>query len=182
MDELSSLWSDVFSFLPRWEWGLAAAILMLLALVLLRRKKPAPKYDGKQYLFTKTEWTFFNILHGAVGERYLVMGKPRIADVLFVRKGQTRSDWARAFSQISSKHIDYVIIEPQGGRIVAAIELDDPSHQRQDRQARDVFVNKAFVEAGIPLLRYPTAKEYDAAIIARDVEGAAMDRLARVSQ
>tara|TARA_R110002051_G_scaffold325827_1_gene431767 strand:- start:3061 stop:3609 length:549 start_codon:yes stop_codon:yes gene_type:complete len=182
VDELLSLWFGVFSFLPGWAWGIAAVLMLLVLVMLLGRMNPAPKYDGKQYLFTKTEWAFFNILHGAVGERYLVMGKPRIADVLFVRKGQTRSDWARAFSQISSKHIDYVIVEPQKGRIVAAIELDDPSHQRKDRQERDVFVNRAFMEAGIPLLRYPTAKEYDASIIARDVEDAAMERLSRVAQ
>lgn len=161
---------------PPWVFVILGVLLILL--FWLPRKR-SPKYDGKQYLFTKTEWAFFQVLHAAVADRYLVMGKPRIADVLFVRKGQTRSDWARAFSQISSKHVDYLIVDPKGGRIVAAIELDDPSHQRQDRQARDVFVNQAFKDAGIPLLRYPTAKTYDRAAITRDIDQAAIERLGR---
>ena len=172
---------DITSLLqPPFIWVLAALVILVLFMLLIPRKR-RPKYDGRQYFFTKTEWVFYKVLHDAVSDRFLVMGKPRIADVLFVRKGQTRSDWARAFSQISSKHVDYLVLEPKEGRIVAAIELDDPSHQRQDRQARDVFVNQAFQDAGIPLLRYPTAKAYDCAGIAQDVERAAQERLGRVS-
>jgi len=163
--------------LPWWVKAFPVFIFLFLLWSWLRKRPPEPSYDGRQYLFTKTEWIFYRYLAEAAGEQYLVMGKPRIADVLFVRKGQTRSDWARAFSKISSKHIDYIILEPFEGRIIAGVELDDPSHQRQDRQERDIFVNNAFAEAGIPLLRYPTASSYDAQVIAQDIEDAAFDRL-----
>ncbi|AJY53126.1 DUF2726 domain-containing protein [Halomonas sp. KO116] len=167
----------VLDALPLWAKGIPVFIFLFLLWGWLRKRSPEPSYDGRQYLFTKTEWGFYRYLAEAAGDQYLVMGKPRIADVLFVRKGQTRSDWARAFSRISSKHIDYIILDPIEGRIVAGVELDDPSHQRQDRQERDIFVNNAFAEAGIPLLRYPTASSYDTQLIAQDIQEAACDRL-----
>ncbi|MGP9797065.1 DUF2726 domain-containing protein [Halomonas sp. 86] len=160
----------------------AIVILGFLALViLLCKRQPQARYNGREYLFTKTEWVFCQVLQQALGDRYFIMGKPRIADVLYVRKGLSKSDWASAFRKISSKHVDYLILEPLEGRIVAAIELDDPSHQRKDRQARDMFVNGAFSEAGIPLLRYPTAREYDLVTIRQDVDDAAVQRLGDIA-
>lgn len=57
------------------------------------------------------------------------------------------------FGRISQKHLDFVIIESQTGRIRLAIEIDDRSHQRADRQKSDQVKNEALAEAGIPLLR-----------------------------
>jgi len=41
-----------------------------------------------------------------------------------------------------------------------AIELDDKSHQRKDRQERDAFVDEVFRAAGLPLVHIPAAKGY----------------------
>jgi hypothetical protein len=57
------------------------------------------------------------------------------------------------FGRISQKHLDFVIIESQTGRIRLAIEIDDRSHQRADRQKSDQVKNEALAKAGIPLLR-----------------------------
>ncbi|QYK54256.1 MAG: DUF2726 domain-containing protein [Fimbriimonadaceae bacterium] len=57
------------------------------------------------------------------------------------------------FGRISQKHLDFVIIESETGRIRLAIEIDDRSHQRADRQKSDQVKNQALAEAGIPLLR-----------------------------
>jgi hypothetical protein len=42
-----------------------------------------------------------------------------------------------------------------------AIELDDSSHAREDRQARDAFVEQVFQAAGVPLLRFPVQHAYN---------------------
>jgi len=34
------------------------------------------------------------------------------------------------------------------------IELDDSSHAREERQARDAFVQRVFQASGLPLLRF----------------------------
>lgn len=42
--------------------------------------------------------------------------------------------------------------------VVAVIELDDPSHQRPDRQYADARKNKALADAGIRLVRIPAGR------------------------
>jgi hypothetical protein len=51
---------------------------------------------------------------------------------------------------------------------VIAFELDDASHQRDDRISRDAFVEGVFSAAGLPLLRVPARLAYDT----RDIQAA----------
>lgn len=80
-------------------------------------------------------------------------GKVRISDILTpdVNKWEKGSGWHWLFSQISQKHVDFVIVDKQFN-MVCAVELNDPSHQRPDRQKRDEFVVQAFANANVPLL------------------------------
>ena len=48
---------------------------------------------------------------------------------------------------------------------MGVVELDDRSHLRPDRIARDKFVDAALAEAGIPILHYPVRAEYSPAEI-----------------
>lgn len=50
-----------------------------------------------------------------------------------------------------------------------AIELDDRTHQREDRLRRDTFVEKVLKQAGVPLIRIPAARAYDAQAIRRQL-------------
>ncbi|WP_411979503.1 DUF2726 domain-containing protein [Vibrio sp. 1249-1] len=64
-----------------------------------------------------------------VPDELVVMSKVRIADVLYATKGLDRKDSARLFAKISSKHFDFVLCLRTDLSYVAAIELDDSSHQ-----------------------------------------------------
>jgi hypothetical protein len=46
-------------------------------------------------------------------------------------------------------------------RLVTGIELDDSSHKRVDRQARDQFVDSVFASAELPLLHFRASRTYD---------------------
>ena len=82
----------------------------------------------------------------------------RIADLLRVNSNSgTKRKW---LNKILAKHIDFVLCDPGNLQPIVCIELDDPSHNRPERIERDVFVNKAFESAGIPLLRIPTQASY----------------------
>lgn len=117
-------------------------------------------YSCQNYLFTRTELTFYRALQAATQGEYLVFGKVRVADVL---KPQTdnRGDWQRAFNKISAKHFDFVLCDPTSLKVLAAVELDDSSHQRGDRVKRDDFLNQAVKSAGLPLIRFPVQTAYD---------------------
>lgn len=158
------------SILSTWHSASSLAILFIVAVVVLaliilftNLRHRQPRYEPQMYLFTKTEWRFAQALHEAAGNDFLLMGKVRIADVLKVESHSSfkQSDRWRKFVKISSKHVDYVMISRNSGRIQCCIELDDASHQRKDRMERDAFVNHAFQQAGLPLLRFKPAKHYD---------------------
>jgi hypothetical protein len=56
--------------------------------------------------------------------------------------------------------VDFVVCDAETMQPVYAIELDDASHERQDRADRDDFVNKVFRKAGLPLLRADCKQGY----------------------
>lgn len=141
--------------------GVIGAVLGVLS---GRRGRSLP-YVVQTSLNTPTEQAFLGAVQRAVGSTLLIACKVRIADVLQVRfrKRHGRDQrWWRYFRLISAKHVDLVLCEPRGGRILVAIELDDRSHSRGDRKRRDRFVDRAFASAGVPLLRFAASGRYDA--------------------
>jgi len=154
MDILHSL-----SHVPPWVFFVVPVVILLVAIL----GKGSPWNIGRTHyvreptLFSATEWAFLRALDEVVGGRYRVFAKVRMADLMNPdnRNKVGNKAWWRAFTQISSKHTDFVLVDLRTGEIVAAIELDDKSHQRRDRSTRDAFVDRAFKESGIPFIRYP---------------------------
>lgn len=124
----------------------------------IRRKLEFP-YRTQSRLLTKAESVFFKHLVNTLEPQYRVHCAVRVADILAVKKGFSFD--RRALYRITSKHCDYVISSPDASTIYAAIELDDKSHERPDRRRRDIFLDKAFKSAGLPLHRYPVSNRYN---------------------
>jgi hypothetical protein len=118
---------------------------------------------------TAAEQQFYHALAAAVGDRFAICPMVRVADLLQV-KGEVpdRGAWQ---GRINSKHIDFVLCDPQSLTPRACIELDDATHQQPERQERDAFLNQSFAAAGLPLLRIPTAKLYDARQLNESING-----------
>lgn len=109
------------------------------------------KYNTRYGLLTKAERSFYGVLESVVPDDLVIMSKVRIADVLVACKTLHTNDKRRLFAKISSKHFDFVLCNKADLSFVAAIELDDSSHQRKDRIERDKFVDMACASAGFPL-------------------------------
>jgi len=75
-----------------------------------------------------------------------------------VPKGtQKMQSW---INKIRQKHVDYVICTKDTCSPVLVIELDDSSHQREDRKERDAEVGRILQTAGLPILHCPAKKGY----------------------
>lgn len=61
-------------------------------------------------------------------------------------------------------------------RTVAAIELDDRTHDQRDRRKRDVFVEQALDAANVVLIRFRAASAYVPFAIRRQIETAVARR------
>jgi len=106
----------------------------------------------KQYLLTKNEFYFYKKLLPLTQSLNLqILTKVRLADLLEVDSGLPAGEWHKYFNRIKSKHIDFAIVDDM--RVIILIELDDSSHNRQDRTERDTFVNKALCSAGYIVVR-----------------------------
>lgn len=106
----------------------------------------------KKYLLTKNEYYFYKKLKEVTEPLNLqILAKIRLADLIEVNKGLDSQKWGMYFGKIKAKHIDFAIAEDM--KIIALIELDDYTHQRADRQERDIFVNNVLDQTGYVLIR-----------------------------
>jgi hypothetical protein len=145
---------------------LGAGFLIVVA-VFVWRFVPHYPYQRYECLLTEAEGRFYEALNAAVGSQYKICPKVRMADLLCVVGPDPQH---RAFWQIANKHIDFVLCDRQL-RPLAAIELDDSSHQRRDRRQRDVFVDRAFARAGLPLFRWPVRSSYSVGELRQTLTG-----------
>jgi len=116
----------------------------------LSRREKFPYH--KTYLLTKYEYAFYHKLR-PIADRYnlQILAKVRLADLVEVDGGLDRNTRFRYFGKISSKHIDFVIADDM--RVMLLIELDDNSHNSEERIERDKFVEKVLEVSGYKLIR-----------------------------
>lgn len=112
---------------------------------------------AKGNLLTKTEHEFFIILvREALKRRLLVCPKVRLEDIIYVTEKKFRDNYR---GYIKSRHVDFVLID-KACNTVAAIELDDPSHETENAAKTDQFKNELFSKVGIPLIRIFAGSDY----------------------
>ena len=149
-------------------------LLVLVGIVLLVVKALASSrgkhrevfpYEKTSALFSSAERSFLGVLEQALGAQHRVMGKVRLADVISVCKGLNGGARQTAFNRIQSKHLDFVVCNPNDLTVQYAIELDDQSHDRAKRQGRDEFVDKALQAAGVPIFHFSAKRSYAVAEI-----------------
>jgi len=148
----------------------AIVIALGIAGAFLEAKKPSkaePRYRARGTLLTQAEQRFQSALRADLPRGLAICPKVRLCDVIQPESGP---GYTAAFNRISSKHLDFVLVHPVSSKIIAAIELDDSSHQREKQQKRDALVESAMAMAGVPLLRVKAATRYDIAAILAPVE------------
>lgn len=100
----------------------------------------------------RAEHEFFDILVEILGNQYYVFPQIHLCNILDNKViGQ---NWKAAFRHINEKSIDFVICDKAYIKPLLAIELDDRTHEREDRKERDVEVERILKDAGLPLLRF----------------------------
>lgn len=144
----------------------AVMIGIILSLIFGRLKKRYPYY-AQDFLLTKAEQKFYHILKKAIAGQYDIACKVRLADII----NCSERNWQRGYGgQIACKHIDFVLFNSNNSKILLTLELDDKSHEKPERQKRDIFVNNALAASNVPLLRIPVTRHYDLETLQKDIE------------
>ena len=121
--------------------------------------KPEYPYFVRDHLLSPAEHSFFMVLKSVVSDSALISIKVGLND-LFYAKSSDPSKYRIYTNKIDRKHVDFLLCDPKAVQPILGIELDDKSHQRSDRQARDEFVENVFQAARLPLLRIPVKHAY----------------------
>lgn len=150
--------------LPPWVMLTAVALVVLLLVLILasrvrRRRRDSFPYRRQPTVLTPEEHSLFSALQYTVGDRVLLLTKPRVAEVLELRKGLRKRHAARAREQISMHSFDFVLCAPADSRPLVAVELLAANESAADR-ARDHFLDEACSAAGLGLLRIPQSDSY----------------------
>jgi len=108
-------------------------------------------YNHKNFFLTRSEHECYDALVEAVGMEYRIFAQVHLPTIVdHAVRGQ---NWRAALAHINRKSVDFVLCDKAYLSPKLAIELDDKSHERPDRQERDREVERILREAGVPLLR-----------------------------
>jgi NOL1/NOP2/fmu family ribosome biogenesis protein len=145
---------------------LLIGVIVLLLLALLAKKfaggsrepNPWPFYAKKP--LTQPEQILYWRLVKALPE-HIVLAQVQCSRVLGVKRGFKFNEWNNRINRLS---YDFVICKKDGS-VVAAIELDDKTHETAKRAETDAKKQRATEAAGVLLVRWNVAKMPDEAVI-----------------
>jgi hypothetical protein len=140
--------------------GAGSLGILLLSWLIRHFLPPTVHIEPVETLLTAAEQKFYEALDSAIDGRLLILAKVRVADLLIVTSSSSSARY-RVFRSIACKHVDFVLAEAENLHPIAAIELDDSSHQRADRRLRDQLLDELFEKAALPLIRFRTAATYN---------------------
>lgn len=136
----------------------------------LTDEAPVYSYGRKDSIMTKAENDFFGVLKELLQGRYQIFPQVHLSALLDEKKVKGQY-WEAAFNHINSKSVDFVVCDMIHSRPLLAIELDDFTHDTEERRSRDAEVERMFKNANMPLLRFRDYTTMSSEAIATQIEG-----------
>jgi hypothetical protein len=167
---------------------LVIALLVVMILVVVKLAV-APKGSGEsgngsdyelRVLFSPAERSFLGALENSLPDGVGLLAKVRLGDVFKPRKGLSPSLRTRANNRLNQKHVDFLLVKTNDVSPLAGVELDDSSHQRDDRMTRDKFVDEVFAACKLPLIHVMAKSSYNTSELREMVAGALQSNKPRV--
>ncbi len=91
----------------------------------------------------------------------IVLAQVQLSRVLGVKKGFSFNEWNNRINRMS---LDFVVCL-KDSTVVAAVELDDKTHEKTSRVEADAKKEKALSAAGVSLIRWQVSELPDEATI-----------------
>lgn len=143
--------------MPHVQTTLLIVVLVAIALAglrLLARRRPLRFGAGEwpfylRKLMSQPEQVLYHRLVRALPE-HIVLAQVQVSRVLGVKKGFNFNEWNNRINRLS---YDFVVCA-KDSTVIAAIELDDKSHESESRVRTDGKKDKATADAGLRLIRW----------------------------
>lgn len=135
---------------------IALALLAVVAIIFAKLKQRSGIGDGEvawpfyaKKPLTQPEQVLYHRLVSALPD-HIVLAQVQLSRILGVKQGNNFHEWNNRINRMS---LDFVVCSKDAS-IIAAIELDDKSHEKASRKEADDKKNKALASAGVKLLRW----------------------------
>jgi hypothetical protein len=144
--------------------GLFVAVAFIVVAIL--RKRPRRHVSDASWPFyakrplSQPEQVLYHRLVQAL-PGHIVLAQVQVSRVLGVKRGFSFHEWNNRINRLS---YDFVVCS-RDSTVVAAIELDDSSHEAASRIATDQKKNRATASAGVRLIRWHVRALPDTATI-----------------
>lgn len=123
------------------------------------REKEELSHMDKNYpykatnLLTNAEKQLFLFMENnlVLKDRIRIIPKVRLADIIQVEERLCKSK--EALWKITSKHVDYIIVDKNTFDLICVVELDDYTHETDEAKKRDELVYYSLLSAGLQLYR-----------------------------
>lgn len=144
--------------------------IIALEILFGSKKKWGYEYKKKNFFMTRSEHEFFDILLSLVGNEFHIFAQVHLSTLLDHKvRGQ---NWLGAFSHINQQSVDFVLCDKAYVSPKLVIELDDPSHEKQERILKDDEKDRIFINANLPILRIKNFRDIDSNDLLRRIKEA----------
>ncbi|KDR28495.1 MULTISPECIES: DUF2726 domain-containing protein [Caballeronia] len=129
------------------------AVLLLVGLIFIvgnKAKVKSPRYRAR-LLLTENETEFFHRLRRALPDAHVF---PQVAMSALIEPCSRTKERIGDFNRISQKRVDFAICDPEL-KLMAVVELDDRTHNRNRDAARDA----ALASAAIRTIRFESTRK-----------------------
>ena len=116
-------------------------------------------FDSKNSVFTPAEKNFQNLVEQAMGTKYRIINRVKLADIVTIRNGVSDRASQSAVNNAEGKYLDFVICDRSTMKLLGAIDLVD-TQGKGYKIKKDWFVSGALEAASIPHLRIKVKANY----------------------
>lgn len=142
---------------------LFATVFICLIIYYIMTREVVWPYSAKPPLTEIEQKLYFRLLEAL--PNHIILAQVSLYGIL---KVESKDEYMKYFNKIRSKSLDFVVCEKDFS-IVAAIELDDRSHEREERIKADYEKDTALRSAGVRIIRWPVKDFPSVATIKQDV-------------
>ena len=153
---------------------LLIAAMVIIAILSQKVKPLSDEYTTvgninvyKKALLTPNEAAFYVELRKIIPPQRDISCKCRLEDLMGIPQNAPNKHAQR--NRIKSRHVDFVIFDPQTGNVDYVIELDDSSHRPPKKQCEDQFKNMLFAQIGVLLIRIKARQAYNSSEVYQEI-------------
>ena len=151
--------------------ALTTLAITVAIIAVLKKKQKKTKKDPETWPFyakkplSQPEQVLYHRLVNTLPD-HIILAQVQLSRVLGVKKGFNFGEWNNRINRMS---LDFLICQKDSS-IIAAIELDDKTHNQESRKEADTKKDKALESANIRIIRWnvkaiPDSEEIHKALI-----------------